>query len=78
MPWWIFYNAMLLPLRRKAHYRVKHVKLEFAKRHKHINGIENVFASRSCNYKAKYALRKFDLPNLIAKKENFILHLKQT
>ncbi|WP_427846132.1 hypothetical protein [Campylobacter troglodytis] len=29
----------------KQNYRVKHRENEFAKRHKHINGIENFFAS---------------------------------
>ncbi|WP_185908678.1 hypothetical protein [Campylobacter troglodytis] len=33
----------------KVHYRVKHSKNKFAKGHKHINEIVNVFTSCSCN-----------------------------
>ena len=52
----------------KAHYRVKHSKNEFAKGHNHINGIENFWGF------AKFRLAKFRG----IKKENFVLHLKET
>ena len=45
---------------------------------KQIKKIVNIFTSRSCNYLAKMTLRNLDLINLKAKKENFVLHLKQT
>ncbi|WP_142693424.1 hypothetical protein [Campylobacter troglodytis] len=47
----------------KAHYRIKHAKFEFAKKHKHINDIENVFASYSCNCAVKGDMRNSDLLN---------------
>ncbi|TQR53097.1 transposase [Campylobacter troglodytis] len=40
----------------KAHYRVKHAKFEFAKGHKHINGIENIFTSCYCSCVVEGAL----------------------
>ena len=52
----------------KAHYRVKHSKNEFANGRNHINGIENFWGF------AKLTLAKFRG----IKKENFILHLKET
>ena len=63
----------------KAHYRVKHSKNEFALGRNHINGIENVFASlmlatASRRGYAKHRLAKFRG----IKKENFLLHLKET
>ena len=63
----------------KAHYRVKHSKNEFALGRNHINGIENVFvlpmlAITSKSGYAKHRLAKFRG----IKKENFLLHLKET
>ena len=64
----------------KAHYRVKHSANEFANGHNHINGIENFFTScyalvtASRRGFAKFRLAKFRW----IKKENFILHLKET
>ena len=63
----------------KAHYRVKHSKNEFALGKNHINGIENVFvlpmpATTSKSGYAKHRLAKFKG----IKKENFLLHLKET
>ena len=52
----------------KAHYRVKHSKNEFALGKNHINGIENFWGY------AKHRLAKFKG----IKKENFMLHLKET
>ena len=52
----------------KAHYRVKHSKNEFALGKNHINGIENFWGY------AKHRLSKFKG----IKKENFLLHLKET
>ena len=52
----------------KAHYRVKHSKNEFANGRSHINGIENFWGF------AKFRLAKFRG----IKKENFVLHLKET
>ena len=52
----------------KAHYRVKHNKNEFANGRSHINGIENFWGF------AKFRLAKFRG----IKKENFVLHLKET
>ena len=59
--------------------RVKHSKNEFALGKNHINGIENVFASLmlanvSRRGYAKHRLSKFKG----IKKENFLLHLKET
>ena len=63
----------------KAHYRVKHSKNEFALGRNHINGIENVFvlpmlATASRMGYAKHRFAKFKG----IKKENFLLHLKET
>ena len=52
----------------KAHYRVKHSKNEFAKGKNHINDIENFWGY------SKHRLSKFKG----SKKENFMLHLKET
>ena len=70
MVWWIFYFVTLATLQEgaKAHYRVKHSKNEFANERNHINGIENFWGF------AKLTLAKFR----VIKKENFILHLKET
>ena len=70
MPWLIFYFARPLPLQEgaKAYYRVKHSENEFAKGHKHINGVENFWGF------AKFRLAKFRG----IKRENFVLHLKET
>ena len=63
----------------KAHYRVKHSKNEFALGKNHINGIENVFVSLCLQLQAKVAIQSIDLLNLNeSKKENFLLHLKET
>ncbi|TQR56912.1 hypothetical protein DMC01_08790 [Campylobacter troglodytis] len=67
VPWWMFYNAMPLPLQEgaKAHYMVKHNKNKFANGLNHINGIENFFvscytlATASRRGFAKFRLAKF-------------------
>ena len=63
----------------KAHYRVKHSNNEFALGKNHINGIENVFVSFHLQLQnrsgyAKHRLAKFRE----IKKENFLLHFKET
>ena len=70
MAWWIFCFVLLATLQEgaKAHYRVKHSKNEFANGRSHINGIENFWGF------AKFRLAKFRG----IKKENFILHLRET
>ena len=70
MAMWIFCFALLVTLQEeaKAHYRVKHNKNEFANGRSHINGIENFWGF------AKFRLAKFRG----IKKENFVLHLKET
>ena len=64
---WKAYDG-LVDFGAKAHYRVKHSKNEFAKGRNHINGIENFWGY------AKHRLSKFKG----IKKENFLLHLKET
>ena len=64
---WDAYDG-LVDFGAKAHYRVKHSKNEFAKGRNHINGIENFWGY------AKHRLSKFKG----IKKENFLLHLKET
>ena len=70
MAWWIFCFVSLATLQEgaKAHYRVKHSANEFANGRNHINGIENFWGF------AKFRLAKFRG----IKKENFVLHLKET
>ena len=70
MVWWIFCFVLLATLQEgvKVHYRVKHSKNEFANGRNHINGIENFWGF------AKFRLAKFRG----IKKENFVLHLKET
>ena len=63
----------------KAHYRVKHSKNEFAKGKNHINGIENFFASLMLATASRSGYAKHRLSNFKEiKKENFLLHLKET
>ena len=64
---WSAYDG-LVDFGAKAHYRVKHSKNEFALGKNHINGIENFWGY------AKHRLSKFRG----IKKENFLLHLKET
>ena len=64
---WKAYDG-LVDFGAKAHYRVKHSKNEFALGKNHINGIENFWGY------AKHRLIKFKG----IKKENFLLHLKET
>ena len=64
---WKAYDG-LVDFGAKAHYRVKHSANEFANGRNHINGIENFWGF------AKFRLAKFRG----IKKENFVLHLKET
>ena len=65
--YWGAYDG-LVDFGAKAHYRVKHINNEFALGRNHINGIENFWGY------AKHRLAKFRG----IKKENFLLHLKET
>ena len=65
--YWGAYDG-LVDFGAKAHYRVKHSKNEFALGRNHINGIENFWGY------AKHRFAKFKG----IKKENFLLHLKET